>query len=157
MTVYYMYKIYSLTNDKVYIGSTIDFYKRRIEHKCNCYNEKGQKYNYKLYRTIRQYDGWNYFIMEIIETFICNTKKERLQREKELMIYYRANLNSKSALRTNEERLQYQRNYTKELKNEQPEKKELRRNKKEQRRIMRIYKQMIKKDIENDIYKQFIV
>jgi hypothetical protein len=152
-----MYRIYSLTNDKVYVGSTIDFYKRRIEHKCNCYNEKGKKYNFKLYRTIRQYDGWNYFIMEIIETFICNTKQERLQREKELMLYYRVNLNSRSAFRTNEERIQNQKIYRNNIKNESPEKREIRRRKKEQRIKMKIYKQMIKEDIENDIYKQFIV
>jgi hypothetical protein len=81
-----MYRIYSLINDKVYVGSTIDFYKRRIQHKFNCYNEKGKNYNNKLYRTIRQYDGWNYFIMEIIETMECETLKERFQREQELMI-----------------------------------------------------------------------
>ena len=55
-------------------------------------------------------DG-KYFIMEVIEKFECNTKNERLQREKELMMYYRANLNNNSAFRTNEERLEYQRKY----------------------------------------------
>ncbi len=73
-----------------------------------------EKNQYKLYRTIRQYNGWEYFIMEVIEKFECNTKNERLQREKELMMYYRANLNNNSAFRTNEERLEYQRKYNRD-------------------------------------------
>lgn len=109
-----MYRIYALDNDKVYVGSTVDFIKRRIEHKSNCYNSFGKKFQYKLYRTIRQYNGWEYFIMEVIEKFECNTKNERLQREKELMMYYRANLNNNSAFRTNEERLEYQRKYNRD-------------------------------------------
>ena len=150
MPIYYIYRIYSITNDKVYVGSTIDFNKRRIEHKSNCYNKNSKKYYYKLYRTIRKYDGWNYFIMGILASFDYNTKKERLQREKDFMILYRANLNSRSALRTNEERIQNQRTYRNNIKNESPEKREIRLRKKEQRRKM-------KEDIENDIDEKIIV
>jgi hypothetical protein len=88
--------------------------------------------------------------MEIIETFICNTKQERLQREKDFIILYRANLNSRSALRTNEERIQNQRTYRNNIKNETPEKREIRLRKKEQRRKM-------KENIENDIEEKIIV
>jgi hypothetical protein len=88
--------------------------------------------------------------MGILASFDYNTKKERLQREKDFMILYRANLNSRSALRTHEERIQNQRTYRNNIKNESPEKREIRLRKKEQRRKM-------KEDIENDIEETFIV
>jgi hypothetical protein len=130
MTAYFMYRIYSLTNDKVYVGSTIDFYKRRIQHKFNCYNEKGKYLNNKLYRTIRQYDGWEFFIMEIIEILDCKTNKERFQREQELMIIYNSNLNTNKAYLTEEQKKQYTKQYKKQYKIDNKDKINIYRNRK---------------------------
>ena len=50
--MYVIYKIYY--NDVLlYIGSTIDFKKRKREHKSNCYNQNSSNYNLKLYKYIR--------------------------------------------------------------------------------------------------------
>jgi hypothetical protein len=38
-------------------------------------------------------NGWNEFIMEIIEIYPCNTKEEGLEREKELISIHNAKIN----------------------------------------------------------------
>ena len=102
MTVYYFYRIYSLNNDYVYIGSTTDFKKRISTHKHYCNNEKSKKYNIKLYKTIRQNNGFENFIFEIIETIETDNKKIVLEKEQELMIKYNSNLNTNKAYTSEE-------------------------------------------------------
>ena len=54
-----IYKIEHVYNDKlIYIGSTTNFKQRKSAHKTCCNNEKGRKYNLKLYRMIRENGGF---------------------------------------------------------------------------------------------------
>ena len=92
MTVYYFYKICSLDNEFIYIGSTANFNKRVLEHKSNCYNEKSKKYNYKLYSTIRSNGGFDNFCFNIIKSIETDDKTNVLKHEQELMIKYNSNL-----------------------------------------------------------------
>ena len=106
MTVYYFYKIWSLDNEYIYIGSTKNFNKRIVEHKSNCNCEKSKKYNYKLYSTIRNNAGVDNFIFDIIDSIETDDKQIVLKHEQELMIKYNSNLNTYKAYLTEAEREQ---------------------------------------------------
>ena len=89
-----IYKIISKDSncDYLYIGSTIDFNRRFKEHKRKYNNEKSKKYNFKLYKFIRENGGFDNFEMIIIENFTeCKNKLELRQREQ----YWIDELNSK--------------------------------------------------------------
>ena len=97
MTLYYFYKICSLDNEYIYIGSTTNFKNRMITHKSNCYNKKSQKYNFKLYSTIREKGGIENFLFDIIKSIETDDKTNVLKQEQELMILYNSNLNTNKA------------------------------------------------------------
>lgn len=65
-----------------YIGSTINFNKRRYNHKYDCTHEDRRKYNIKLYRFIRENGGWDNWEMKEIEKFECNSVDEATKRER---------------------------------------------------------------------------
>lgn len=61
-----IYKIENLINHKVYIGQSIDIYKRWNEHKYSAFNKKLKIYNIPIYRAIRKY-GLDNFSFDIIK------------------------------------------------------------------------------------------
>ena len=81
-----IYKITNLVNGKMYIGQSIDIYKRWKEHKATSLNTESQAYNYPIYCAFRKY-GFENFKFEVIEE--CSTDK---LDEKE--IYYIEKYNS---------------------------------------------------------------
>jgi len=89
-----IYKIYQ-TNDPsmLYIGSTIDFKRRRSQHIKNTTNKRKRSYRYPLYKYIRQIGGFDKFNIEIVEEYPCESKGAGLLREKELIKSLNANLN----------------------------------------------------------------
>ena len=111
MTLYYFYKICSLDNEYIYIGSTTNFKNRMITHKSNCYNKKSVKYNFKLYSTIRRNGGFNNFCFNIIKSIETDDKKNVLKQEQELMILYNSNLNTIKAFTSEEEKKQQKKQY----------------------------------------------
>ena len=83
------------TGDEGYVGSTDDFTTRMSHHKGNIYNENSNKYNYKLYKTIRANDGeWE---ISIYEDNLSMTKDELHIREEEVRLLLGATLNSRRA------------------------------------------------------------
>jgi hypothetical protein len=89
-----IYKIYLIKDPSIcYIGSTINFTRRKSQHKKNCTNRCSKKYKYPLYQFIRSMNGWDNFKIEILEKYPCNTKQEGLQREKELIEFHQAKIN----------------------------------------------------------------
>ncbi len=104
MAVYYFYKICSLDNKYIYIGSTTDFNKRMYNHKSDCFNECSKKFNYKLYKTIRENNGIENFIFEMIESITTDDKEIVLKHEQELMIKYNSNLNTYRSFISNEQK-----------------------------------------------------
>lgn len=56
-----------------YVGSTKAFRQRKSTHKCHCNNENSNKYNFKLYQSIRANGGWDNWEMKPIETKNCST------------------------------------------------------------------------------------
>jgi len=59
-----------------YIGSTIDFNKRKIQHKYSCNNENDKCYNFKVYNFIRDNGGFDNWKIEIIEELETTDKYE---------------------------------------------------------------------------------
>ena len=104
MNVYYFYEIHSLNNDYVYVGSTTNVVKRLQQHKSNCNNPQSRKYNFKIYQTIRANGGFDNFIFNVMETIETNNIEHVKQRETQLMIHRKANLNTRRAFTTNEEK-----------------------------------------------------
>jgi len=85
-----------------YVGSTTNFRQRKNLHKSCCNNINSKKYNYSKYKYIRDNDGWENWVMEWIEDYPCNSKRELERREGEI-IKQRAKLNFVVAGRTNKE------------------------------------------------------
>jgi len=65
-----------------YVGHTTSFIDRKGHHKSQCNNEKGLKYNLKVYKTIRANGGWQNFSMIEIEKYPCKDNNEATARER---------------------------------------------------------------------------
>ena len=78
----------------LYIGSTINFNRRKQQHKKAVNNKRGGTYYCILYRYIRKCGGWDNFTMEKILDYPCETKQEGLLKEKEYILKHNATLNS---------------------------------------------------------------
>ena len=76
---YVIYKITcnSVHVDHFYIGSSKNFPNRKSKHK---YNSKRKTNTFKLYTTIRAYDGFDNWTMEVIESGTCDTNFETKSR-----------------------------------------------------------------------------
>jgi predicted GIY-YIG superfamily endonuclease len=89
-----IYKIYQNDDpNMLYIGSTINFNRRKSQHKKNTLNRCSKHYKQPLYQYIRGLGGFDKFTMEKVEDYPCKTKQEGLKREKELIDLYKAKLN----------------------------------------------------------------
>ena len=108
--------IYKIYNDEwCYIGSTMDLKKREYGHKSRCNNEKCNEYNYQLYQMIRQNGGWNSFRMEVIQKFNYDITSVELRKKEQFYIQLlNPNMNEYNACLTEEERLEYHKQYYKD-------------------------------------------
>ena len=91
-------------NANIYIGSTTDFVTRKNSHKSTCIYEKQTNYNNKKYQYIRENGGWNCFNMIEVEKYPCNDKREAEAREEYWRCHFNAQLNTKRAYTTDEQR-----------------------------------------------------
>jgi len=96
-TVIYVIKCKDDNITEEYVGSTTDFIERKCSHKTACNNEKSKKYNYKIYKFIRENGGWDNWIMLEVEKYPCNDKREAEKREEEIRIDRKAKLNMRKA------------------------------------------------------------
>ena len=90
----YTIKPINPNDTNLYIGSTVNFNRRKQQHKKAVTNKRGGTYYCILYRYIRKCGGWDNFIMEKILNYPCETKHEGLLKEKEYIIKHEATLNS---------------------------------------------------------------
>ena len=79
---------------EVYIGSTTNFRKRKNEHKRACRYENLKKYNYPVYRFIRDNGGWDNWEMIEMEKYPCNDKRELEKKEEQIRSETPNNLNA---------------------------------------------------------------
>jgi group I intron endonuclease len=89
---FYIYKIYCKDNNikDIYIGSTTNFRVRKSQHKNCCNNNKK---NTKVYKFIRDHNGWSNWTMEIIEEVDCENKKELEKIERYYIEEFQSTLN----------------------------------------------------------------
>lgn len=78
------YTIYEIRHrdpymSNAYVGSTIDFNKRKSVHKIRSKN--AETYKYPLYEHIRHFGGWENFEMRPLEIIECETRREAECRE----------------------------------------------------------------------------
>ncbi len=94
--------IYTIKTDNgLYVGSTINFRKRKNSHKTKCFNETDKLYNIKLYQNIRENDGE--YSIEIYKMFPCNSSEELIKEEEKVRKYLNSNLNMQKCFTTEEE------------------------------------------------------
>jgi len=100
----FIYCIYNNNFKKqFYIGSTKKYKKRMREHKSNCYNQNRRKYNYTLYKFIRENGGWSEFSKIIIATVDVANKLEQLKIEQVYLDHLEPGLNNLRSYRTPEQ------------------------------------------------------
>jgi hypothetical protein len=77
-----------------YVGSTTNHSKRKSAHKSSCNNEKSKRYNFPVYRFIRDNGGWDNWEFVLLEDYPCNKKKQLNIRERYWFELLNASLNS---------------------------------------------------------------
>lgn len=74
------YSIYTIAfkSKIIYVGSTTNFFQRKIEHKSNCFNSKRRNYKIRLYRGLRKLgiNKKNFFDKLTFEEIACCKTKE---------------------------------------------------------------------------------
>ena len=113
-TIYKLVHKEDYDNANIYIGSTTDFIRRKNNHKNCCHNEKQKGHNDKKYQYIRDNGGWESFNMIEVEKFPCNDGNEARAREEYWKCHFNAQLNTKRAYITVEQKKQYGIEYYKE-------------------------------------------
>jgi len=66
----------------IYVGSTTSFKRRMSEHKSICNNEKSEKYNYPVYRFIRDTGGFDNWSVVKIRDVCCKDKYDLVAEER---------------------------------------------------------------------------
>jgi hypothetical protein len=102
-TVIYKIVCNDLNVTDVYVGHTTDFRKRKCAHKSNCSNENNKVYNFKIYQTIRENDGWSNWSMIEVEKYPCNDGNEAREKERYWFETLNANMNTNVPSRTQDE------------------------------------------------------
>jgi Fic family protein len=59
--------------------------------------EKSKKHNYKVYVSVRENGGWEYWNMIKICDYLCNNKREAELKEDKYIMKLKANMNSHRA------------------------------------------------------------
>jgi len=79
-----IYKIVcnDITTKDTYVGSTTDFTRRKSGHKSKCNNPNNPFYDLKVYKFIRENNGWDNWSMILVENFSCESKLELKKRER---------------------------------------------------------------------------
>tara|TARA_R110000765_G_scaffold201765_1_gene307168 strand:+ start:202 stop:912 length:711 start_codon:yes stop_codon:yes gene_type:complete len=109
-----IYKLVSnnLEITEFYIGSTVNFTRRKNKHKSCCHNPNGKSYNRKVYQFIRNNGGWQNWDMVLVEKTPCVDKLELRKIEREFMEKLGSSLNMVSAYQSKEELKEYQKIYS---------------------------------------------
>jgi hypothetical protein len=109
--IFYEIKCNDSNITEFYIGSTINFTRRKCEHKSMCNNEANKKYNLKIYCIIRENGGWINWTMSPIDKQVFETKIDARIYENKLMQERNSTLNTYNAYLDEKE---YQKEYQKE-------------------------------------------
>jgi hypothetical protein len=116
-TIFYRIVCNDLNIKDCYIGHTTNFINRKRYHKNICNNEL--RFNFKVYKFIRENGGWDNWSMIMIEQINCENFNEACKLERKFIEEYNATLNNNIPSRTVKE---YYKNYYNENKDEINEK-----------------------------------
>ena len=94
-----------------YIGSCCDYDERKRNHKSDCNNINGKKYNIYKYKFIRENGGFENWSMIIIKQFPCNSKRELEKEERVQLELNGGELNTNRPFTTDEEKKEYSKQY----------------------------------------------
>ena len=128
--VIYILKHKTDDTKEFYIGSTINFKKRCWEHKRRCNNQNSKKYNYKVYKYIRENGRWDEWEIILLYDYPCKNKKELHLEEQKAVKEYKSTLNTRIPCRTlkeyyednKEKKIQQLKEYRKENKEKNKQK-----------------------------------
>jgi hypothetical protein len=100
-----IYTIVCKTDETLlYVGSTTNFTQRKNTHKGACCNENSKKYNRPVYVMMRANGGWDSFNMRPVKEFPCESKIQLVIEEERIRKEMQANLNTRKAFLSPEER-----------------------------------------------------
>ena len=100
--------------DYVYVGSTVNFTKRKSNHKSACNDETNHHYQQRLYKHIRENGGWGAWQMVVIDEAKQLTLRESQAHEEKLRLKYEGNLNSHRAYITEEQSKEWYREWNRQ-------------------------------------------
>ena len=86
-----------------YVGSTLNFVKRRCQHKFSCLHPTDKHHNTPVYEFIRKNGSWENWEMILINTECVANSIEATQRERHYKELLNATLNSQIPSRTRQE------------------------------------------------------
>jgi group I intron endonuclease len=109
---------------EIYVGSTINFKKRKYDHKsvCNNNSETNKKYNLKVYKFIRDNGGFENWDIIMLEEYSCENKKQLEKRERYYIELLKSNLNSEIPTQTKQEYYENNKDKIKEYREENKDK-----------------------------------
>lgn len=100
---------------EIYIGSTVNKYRRKGNHKTVCNNPNSNKYNYYVYQFIRENGGFDNWDLVILEEYPTENKNELVWKEREYIELLKPALNSaKRPIVTTEEKIERDRKWYEE-------------------------------------------
>jgi hypothetical protein len=119
-----IYKIVcnDLNIKEVYVGSTVNFTRRKCNHKNCCNDVNNLSYNQSKYQFIRANGGWENWSMYEIEKYPCNDKHEGNARERYWIENLNATLNKNIPTRTDKEYREDNREKAKEYREDNKDK-----------------------------------
>jgi len=101
--VIYMIKHKTDDTKEFYIGSSKDFKQRCMKHKSDCNNQNDKNYNLKVYKYIRDNDGWDAWEIILLYDYPCKNRNELELEEKRAVKEYKSTLNKIIPRRTIQE------------------------------------------------------
>jgi len=99
----FIYKLFNPNTGDFYIGSTYEPTKRWDDHRYNTNAFNNIKYNYRVYRTIRETGGWDIWKSQIIDSYYEITKDDLKDIEQQYILQLRPTCNSVNAKNTKEQ------------------------------------------------------
>jgi len=79
---------------EIYIGSTVNKYRRKSNHKSTCNNPNSISYNLYVYQFIRENGGFENWDLVILEEYSAQNKGELVWKEREWIERLKPSLNS---------------------------------------------------------------
>jgi len=110
-TIIYKFVCKDLSVKDLYVGHTTNWIKRKSSHKDACINSKCKSYNFKVYKMIREYRGWENWEMVEIEKYPCNDDKEARARERYWYEELYANMNTFVPILSEQEKKEYKKEW----------------------------------------------